>query len=115
MHFGRIGVLLFFVISGATLFVDYRGLRGQRETLAFLVKRFFRVWSAFAVSLVVFMIVIPVFQHFYPARPQGHWIEVHVNADNCLYDRHWSWRRKRSCPQDFMVVPYVGHIGYALG
>ncbi|MCF4007794.1 acyltransferase family protein [Rheinheimera sp. UJ63] len=59
LDLGSFGVVLFFTLSGCTLYLSsYRqGFPDIRIGYVFYVKRFFRIWPAFAVSLLVYIIV----------------------------------------------------------
>ncbi len=80
LDLGNFGVLLFFVISGATLFINNRNLQSRSEIVIFFIKRFFRIWPAFFVSMLVFLLFIPVFEYFYLEQKTGLWIEVHASS-----------------------------------
>ncbi len=72
---GTFGVLLFFILSGCTLFLSYETkINSLGHTFAFYIKRFFRIWPAFLVSFLVYSCFRLVFQQYYP-EPMGYWIE----------------------------------------
>jgi peptidoglycan/LPS O-acetylase OafA/YrhL len=75
LDLGTFGVLLFFVLSGCTLTVS-NGLffQSRRYLSGYFVKRFFRIWPAFFVSVLSYSLFRPVFQSFYP-DVKGFWIE----------------------------------------
>ena len=58
LDLGSFGVALFFTLSGCTLYLSsYRkGFPDVRSWYVFYLKRFFRIWPAFAVSLLVYII-----------------------------------------------------------
>ena len=68
---GTFGVLLFFTLSGTTLYISNRGK--DVELAPFFIKRFFRIWPAFVVSLVAYALFRPVFQYFYQGSLEN-WI-----------------------------------------
>tara|TARA_B100000408_G_C10311089_1_gene228856 strand:+ start:5858 stop:6979 length:1122 start_codon:yes stop_codon:yes gene_type:complete len=70
---GTFGVVLFFALSGATLYFSNKNL-ALSDTLAFFVKRFFRIWPAFAVALIVYALFRFIFQIYY-SKTYGNWIE----------------------------------------
>ena len=54
---GAMGVDLFFLISGFIMLYTTRHASGAREALLFAIKRFARIWPAFAVITVLFIFV----------------------------------------------------------
>jgi len=80
---GNFGVILFFTLSGATLFISCNGVLSS--PYAFYVKRFFRIWPAFMVSLIAYMVFALVFKQYYTEQ-QGHWIEGQFLGEYDLYD-----------------------------
>ncbi len=86
LDLGNFGVLLFFVISGTTLFINNKNLNSRSEVYVFFVKRFFRIWPAFFVSMIVFLLFVPVFEHFYLDQPRDLWIEIHANSSYSIAD-----------------------------
>ena len=86
LDLGNFGVLLFFVISGTTLFINNNSLSHRTEIYTFFLKRFFRIWPAYFVSFIVFLLLIPVFEHFYLDQKQGLWIEIHANSSYSIVD-----------------------------
>ena len=75
LDIGTFGVLLFFVLSGCTLTVS-NGFFFQsgRHLGGYFIKRFFRIWPAFFISMLVYSLFRVVFQIFYP-DVKGFWIE----------------------------------------
>lgn len=71
---GTFGVTLFFALSGCTLYISNKGTIKRTELGSFYIKRFFRIWPAFAVSVLAYICFRPVFESFY-VEPFGHWIE----------------------------------------
>jgi len=71
---GTFGVLIFFTLSGCTLYISSHNTLKQSNLSGFYVKRFFRVWPAFAVSLVFYYLFRTVFVEWY-VDPHGGWIE----------------------------------------
>ena len=73
---GRFGVVLFFTLSGCTLYISSSGrVAGYSNLITFYIKRFFRIWPAFIVSLAVYIGFSYIFVNSYGLR-QGHWIEA---------------------------------------
>lgn len=65
---GTYGVYLFFALSGCTLFLsNHNKLNSVSLVQGFVIKRFFRIWPAFAVSLLVYILFISVFKRLYTA------------------------------------------------
>lgn len=83
LDMGDLGVLLFFTLSGATLFISSNG--SINSVLGFYIKRFFRIWPAFAVALLAYILFAFVFQAYY-VEPQGHWVEKQFLADYSAND-----------------------------
>jgi len=83
---GSFGVVLFFVLSGCTLYISNANkVSNYAEIKQFYVKRFFRIWPAFVVSLVFYMLFSLVFAYFY-IEPQGHWIEKQFLTEYSVKD-----------------------------
>jgi peptidoglycan/LPS O-acetylase OafA/YrhL len=72
---GTFGVLLFFTLSGTTLFVSNVHKGKRFGLIGFYLKRLFRIWPAYVVSLFLYLGFAPLFAYFY-LPPQGHWIEA---------------------------------------
>lgn len=72
LDLGTFGVLLFFTLSGTTLYISH--INKQVTLSQFYIKRFFRIWPAFSVSLIFYILFQTVFSMFYPEL-QGFWIE----------------------------------------
>jgi peptidoglycan/LPS O-acetylase OafA/YrhL len=72
LDLGTFGVLLFFTLSGTTLYISHTNK--SVPITHFYIKRFFRIWPAFAVSLLLYALFQPLFISFYPEL-QGFWIE----------------------------------------
>jgi peptidoglycan/LPS O-acetylase OafA/YrhL len=72
LDLGTFGVLLFFTLSGTTLYISHSNKAVPLSH--FYIKRFFRIWPAFAVSLLLYIIFQPIFSSFYNEL-QGFWIE----------------------------------------
>ncbi len=63
---GTFGVYLFFALSGCTLLIsNYNKVNSVRDFGEFYFKRFMRIWPAFAVSLVIYIIFIEIFRYYY--------------------------------------------------
>ena len=66
LDLGTFGVYLFFALSGCTLFISsHEKIRSFRDFLPFYIKRFMRIWPAFAVSLLIYILFIELFRYFY--------------------------------------------------
>jgi len=72
LDLGTFGVLLFFTLSGTTLYISHTNK--SVPVSHFYIKRFFRIWPAFAVSLILYISFQPLFLALYPEL-QGFWIE----------------------------------------
>lgn len=58
VNFGRIGVVIFFAISGMLIPSSLKGSLGE-GTRSFIIRRFFRLFPAFWVSILVYWLMIP--------------------------------------------------------
>lgn len=58
LDLGSFGVALFFTLSGCTLYLSASkvGFTGPGSWAAFYLKRFFRIWPAFALALVAYLL-----------------------------------------------------------
>ncbi len=72
LDLGAFGVLLFFTLSGTTLYISHSNKAVPLSH--FYIKRFFRIWPAFGVSLLLYILFQPIFSTFY-TELQGLWIE----------------------------------------
>lgn len=82
---GTFGVLLFFTLSGTTLFLSYSSHPKPPTVSAFYVKRFFRIWPAFAISLFIYFGFSYLFRYFY-GTPSGQWVESQFMLAPSLLD-----------------------------
>lgn len=85
LDLGLFGVVLFFVLSGCTLYISNADRVGRGRVAGFYIKRFFRIWPAYVISLLVYILFIPLFREFY-AMPTGAWIEGQFLRDYGLSD-----------------------------
>jgi len=72
LDLGTFGVLLFFTLSGTTLYISHANK--PAPIYHFYIKRIFRILPAFSVSLLFYILFQPIFSNFYPEL-QGFWIE----------------------------------------
>lgn len=86
IDFGDFGVLLFFVLSGATLYLNHQDFDEKNRLSHFFTKRFFRVWPAFAFSLIIYLGFNSFFASWYTISPQGHWVEAHIDNSYTISD-----------------------------
>jgi len=77
---GSFGVVLFFALSGCTLYLSNYDKVGYKNILIFYSKRFFRIWPAFIVSLVVYIGFSYVFISEYGVRKE-YWVEAQFYSD----------------------------------
>jgi len=82
---GSFGVVLFFALSGCTLYISNSGKMRYKDITTFYMKRFFRIWPAFAVSLAIYILFRLAFSVWY-IEPQGHWIEKQFLAQYSIND-----------------------------
>ena len=81
LDLGFFGVALFFVLSGCALWISNRRFDSHRGVIKFYIKRVFRIWPAFFVSILLYLVFIQVFKYFYLHEPRGLWIEFLANSD----------------------------------
>jgi len=74
LDLGSFGVVLFFVLSGATLYLSNAHKVQGNAVTGFYIKRVFRIWPAFAIALVFYMAFMPIFSRYY-VNPTGLWVE----------------------------------------
>ncbi len=74
LDLGAFGVLVFFTLSGCTLYLSNGDRLTARGVVPFYVKRFFRIWPAFFASLVAYIGFRLAFVPLY-GDPHGYWIE----------------------------------------
>lgn len=80
---GTFGVLLFFTLSGTTLYISNAKAGRRFYAGSFYIKRVFRIWPAYLVSVILYLMFSPLFAEIYPA-PMGLWIEKQFLADVSL-------------------------------
>lgn len=87
LDLGALGVTLFFVLSGCTLYISNTSLQAAslRGVAGFYLKRFMRIWPAFFVAMCAYLVFRPIFQEFYGA-PLGNWIEQQFLAESTITD-----------------------------
>jgi peptidoglycan/LPS O-acetylase OafA/YrhL len=71
---GSFGVVLFFTLSGCTLFISNANKVSGSNIATFYIKRFFRIWPAFFFSLIFYAIFSIIFVKTYGSA-RGVWIE----------------------------------------
>jgi peptidoglycan/LPS O-acetylase OafA/YrhL len=66
LDMGHFGVCLFFALSGCTLFLSNANkLKDLPNISGFYIRRFFRIWPAYFVSLLIYAAFAPVFRHIF--------------------------------------------------
>lgn len=85
LDLGNFGVVLFFSLSGATLYLSNSKKVGRTEFLFFYIKRFFRIYPAFFVSLILYIIFGFFFSALYP-NPTDLWVEGQFLSSYTLKD-----------------------------
>lgn len=73
-NLGSFGVVLFFALSGCTLYISNANKLIKKGIRHFYIKRFFRIWPAFVVSLFVYITFRGIFSTYY-GEAQQFWIE----------------------------------------
>ncbi len=82
---GSFGVVLFFALSGCTLYISNVDKLAQKGITHFYIKRFFRIWPAFVISLIFYILFGLIFSYYYP-NAQGHWVENQFLQAYSIYD-----------------------------
>ncbi|MEK6749655.1 MAG: acyltransferase [Pseudomonadota bacterium] len=77
LDLGDMGVTLFFVLSGLTLYLSNGAIATARDAMGFYIKRFLRIWPAFAVALLAYIAFNTYFKTQYHG-PENYWIGQHV-------------------------------------
>lgn len=63
---GDFGVCLFFALSGCTLYLSNKAaIQNSSDILGFYIKRFMRIWPAFAFSMILYLVFIEIFRFGY--------------------------------------------------
>lgn len=75
LDLGSMAVTLFFALSGATLYINHRNDNIKRDTVTFLLKRVFRIYPAFIVSLAAYLVMNPIFLSLY-GEAKGNWMDL---------------------------------------
>lgn len=69
LDLGTLGVALFFTLSGVTLLISNRELSTE-SPIRFYIKRFFRIWPAYFVALLIYIIAGFLFREWYVGDPE---------------------------------------------
>lgn len=85
LDLGTFGVLLFFTLSGTTLYISNVKEGRSIPLLGFYLKRFFRIWPAFLGSFILYIAFAFFFSEFYGSE-RGLWIEKQFLAEYDLRD-----------------------------
>ncbi len=85
LDLGSFGVMLFFVLSGCVLYISNSDKVGLKDIGDFYIKRFFRVWPAFFVSLFTYICFRFIFVPLY-GEPIGVWIEKQFLISYSIYN-----------------------------
>ncbi len=85
LNLGSFGVVLFFALSGCTLFISNENKISLLKLKKFYLKRFFRIWPAFFISLIFYMVFREIFQLMY-IKPQGYWVEQQFLSNYTFVD-----------------------------
>lgn len=107
LDLGTFGVYLFFALSGCTLYISNAGkVKKSSDLLPFFIKRFFRIWPAFAISLLIYIPFIEIFRYFY-SSDTSFWIAQFLK-DYTWLDvlRYLSLTFNITGPNGLFVGPY---------
>lgn len=89
LDLGTFGVYLFFALSGCTLYLSNGARLGSATDIyGYFLKRFFRIWPAFAFSMVVYLIFIEIFKRLYTGDPTlwiGQFLKGYTLSDLLVY------------------------------
>jgi len=107
LDLGTFGVCLFFALSGCTLFVSsHAKISCINDFWFFYIKRFMRIWPAFALSLLMYLVFIEIFRYFYFADT-SYWIAgflTEYSLTNVL--QYLSLTFNITGPRELFVSPY---------
>ncbi|MBK1849813.1 acyltransferase [Marinobacter sp. 1-4A] len=81
---GTLGVALFFTLSGVTLFISNRDISTE-SPIRFYVKRFFRIWPAYAFALIIYICAGFLFREWYVGDPK-YWVADQFTKDYTVKD-----------------------------
>ncbi|WP_417521361.1 acyltransferase family protein [Marinobacter sp.] len=84
LDLGTLGVALFFTLSGVTLFISNREISTQAP-MRFYIKRFFRIWPAYFVALLLYIAAGFVFREWYIGDPE-YWVAEQFMREYSWYD-----------------------------
>lgn len=79
LDLGTLGVALFFTLSGVTLFISNREISIE-SPIRFYIKRFFRIWPAYFVALLIYIIAGFLFREWYVGDPEF-WVAKQFMTD----------------------------------
>lgn len=88
---GSFAVVVFLALSGVSLCLSSAYLKGQvialqpRKLVEFYVKRVCRIWPAFFVSLLAYLVFREIFRTYHN-EISGHWIEAQFLAEYTMVD-----------------------------
>lgn len=111
LHFldlGTFGVYLFFALSGCTLFISSQHkLNNIGQVGSFYMKRFMRIWPAFAFSLALYLVFIEVFTRLYTS-PTAFWGHPQLSQAYTATDvlQYLTLTFNFSGTQDLFIGPY---------
>lgn len=107
LDLGTFGVYLFFALSGCTLYLSNENKLGSPiQYRSFFIKRFFRIWPAFAVSIIVCLLFIEFFKCFY-IGDETLWIAQFLHKYNFLdIFKYLSLTFNLTGPSDLFQSPY---------
>ncbi|MDO8179483.1 MAG: acyltransferase [Undibacterium sp.] len=79
LDLGSFGVCLFFALSGCTLYLSNKdNMKYPNDFIKFYIKRFMRIWPAFAFSMVLYIVFIEIFKIGYIGEKKF-WIGQFLN------------------------------------
>ena len=107
LDLGPFAVYLFFALSGCTLYISNNNkIHSLKDFGPFYIKRFMRIWPTFAVSLLVYLVFIEIFRHFY-ISDKSLWIADFLN-DYTLGNifQYLSLTFNITGPSDLFAGPY---------
>lgn len=88
LDLGTLGVALFFTLSGVTLLISNRKISTE-SPFRFYIKRFFRIWPAYFVALLVYISAGFLFREWYVADPElwvaEQFMKEYSGSDVALY------------------------------
>lgn len=114
LHFGFLGVPIFFVISGFCIHLSFKQ-QGQ-EWVSFFIRRFFRIYPAYLAALLLFLIICPQVEKGFWFQFKYHVFFIHNFDRKAFYSVNTSFWSIAIEVQLYLIYPLllwlVGKFGW---